>query len=610
MQTKPVQTPKISRSRPATVVPAIAAGLAGIAIMVAAGGGALAVLHEKNQSREQTASYVETTGAVLAKGIEPLWAAGDRASMVTMVLHAANEGHLRRCRVISDNHVLADGVPPMVSVRAKGEELPRVEPIAPEELSDPKIVNHSWTIQATGKPPIQLELSRGVELPKWTGWQVLAGLGGAGVIGTGSLVWGLVRLRSRLRGAGAISEALIALGRGETSPKALTVSSKFGAEAGAWNQLLAEREQLLKHVSVERARESLGGKQDVKADLAFACDALWQGMVLVDDRLNIKYANGAAAILLRTKRDAMTGASVEEFIKDAAVREGIRAIANGTVRHRTTIELKRPESEGGGVLRFNVRSARKEDTAASVVIVIEDMTQQRVADEARNSFVAQATHELRTPLTNIKLYVEEAIDVGDSDPAKRAKCLDVINHECRRLERIVGDMLSVSEIEAGSFKLRSGDVRLDTVFEELRSDFEAQAKEKHLELTFDLPPKLPAIKGDRDKIILALHNLIGNALKYTPSGGKVAVKVHLDATNLSVEVSDTGIGISSEEVDLVFEKFYRAKDKRVSNITGTGLGLALAREVVRLHGGDIAVRSELDKGSTFTMTVPTLTEAA
>jgi two-component system sensor histidine kinase VicK len=88
------------------------------------------------------------------------------------------------------------------------------------------------------------------------------------------------------------------------------------------------------------------------------------------------------------------------------------------------------------------------------------------------------------------------------------------------------------------------------------------------------------------------------------------VKVNLDATSLSVQVADTGIGISAEEVDLVFEKFYRAKDRRVSDITGTGLGLALAREVVRLHGGDISVRSELDKGSTFTMTVPTLTEAA
>jgi two-component system phosphate regulon sensor histidine kinase PhoR len=186
----------------------------------------------------------------------------------------------------------------------------------------------------------------------------------------------------------------------------------------------------------------------------------------------------------------------------------------------------------------------------------------------------------------------------------------VINSESRRLERIVGDMLSVSEIEAGSFKLRSGDVRLDTVFEELRADFAPQAKEKGVSLRFDLPPKLPAIKGDRDKIVLAIHNLIGNAIKYTPRSGKVVVRVVVDAGQMLVEVTDTGIGIAAEETDLIFEKFYRAKDKRVSDITGTGLGLALAREVVRLHGGDISVRSELNKGSTFTMMVPTLTEAA
>jgi signal transduction histidine kinase len=171
-------------------------------------------------------------------------------------------------------------------------------------------------------------------------------------------------------------------------------------------------------------------------------------------------------------------------------------------------------------------------------------------------------------------------------------------------------MLSVSEIEAGSFKLRAGDVRLETVFEELKSDFGPQAEEKHQKLSFDLPPKLPAIQGDRDKIVLALHNLIGNALKYTPESGNVNVKVEVDGQRLVVEVTDTGIGISQDETDLIFEKFYRAKDKRVSDITGTGLGLALAREVVRLHGGDISVRSELNKGSTFTMSVPTHSEAA
>lgn len=610
MLTNTAQIPKMTPRRK-SMLSALGAGVAGVTLLVAAGAGELAILHQRWQTSAHTEELVGIAGRFLAHGLESPAGKGDLAAMRTMVVLAASESGLRRCRVVeSDGLVLADGVPPKVSVRNKGEELLRAEPIPPAELSNPRYANAAISIPLPGKAAVRLELSREVRFPKWTGWPATAALGGTGAAGIGLFGWGFSRLRLRLRGAGAISEALLALGRGETSPRALAVSNKFGADAGAWNQLLAEREQLFKQVSGEKTRESLESKGDVKADLAFACDALWQGMVLVDERLSVKYANGAAAILLRAKRDTMAGASIEQFIHDTTVREGIRSVADGSVRHRTTIELKRPESQGGGVLRFNLRAVRKDDSSASVVITIEDVTQQRVADEARNSFVAQATHELRTPLTNIRLYVEEAIDAGDGDPTKRAKCLDVINHESRRLERIVGDMLSVSEIEAGSFKLRSGDVRLDTVFEELRSDFEAQAKEKQLDLRFELPPKLPAIKGDRDKIVLALHNLIGNALKYTPAGGKVEVKVHLDASNLLVQVVDTGIGISAEEIDLVFEKFYRAKDRRVSDITGTGLGLALAREVVRLHGGDISVRSELDKGSTFTMTVPTLTEAA
>ena len=244
------------------------------------------------------------------------------------------------------------------------------------------------------------------------------------------------------------------------------------------------------------------------------------------------------------------------------------------------------------------------------MVIIEDITQQRLAEEARNLFVAQATHELRMPLTNIRLYTESALDEGERDVAVRSKCLNVINQESKRLERIVGDMLSVAEIEAGTLKLRTGDVRLETLFEELRADYQGQAAEREISLIFNLPPKLPAIKGDRDKIVLALHNLIGNAIKYTPPKGSVNVNVEVTENQLIVEVTDTGIGVSPEETELIFEKFYRSKDKRVAEITGTGLGLSVAREVIRLHRGDINVRSQLNQGSTFTMTVPILLEAA
>ncbi|MGE5610528.1 MAG: sensor histidine kinase, partial [Bacillota bacterium] len=282
---------------------------------------------------------------------------------------------------------------------------------------------------------------------------------------------------------------------------------------------------------------------------------------------------------------------------------------SGNARQRKTIEIERQETQGNSVFRVGVRPLRR-DNGSTVLITIEDITQQCVAKSSRNDFIAQATHELRTPLSNIRLYVETALTEGEKDPLMRAKCLNVINDESRRLERMVGEMLSVAEIEAGSLKIHNDDVRLDKLFEELEADYAAQAKDKNITLQFNLPPKLPVIHADRDRLILAIHNLIGNALKYTPNGGQVTVGVRAEANQLLVDVSDTGIGIDEQEQQLVFDKFYRSKDPRVGKITGSGLGLALAREVVRLHGGDITLKSELNKGSTFTVAIPTLKEAA
>ena len=258
------------------------------------------------------------------------------------------------------------------------------------------------------------------------------------------------------------------------------------------------------------------------------------------------------------------------------------------------------------VLRYSTRAIGSD---GGVLVVIDDITQQRVAEASRNGFVAQVTHELRTPLTNIRLYVEAAIDDETSGPDIRGS-LNVINQEARRLERIVGDMLSVAEIEAGSYVVRRDDVRIDELLNNLSRDYASAAEEKSIDLAFELPPKLPVIQADRDKIAMALHNLVGNAIKYTGNAGQVEVRATSDESGITIEVSDSGIGIDPEEQERVFEKFYRASDERISDITGSGLGLAIAREVIRMHGGDITVQSELDKGSTFTLTVPQYRDAA
>jgi signal transduction histidine kinase len=276
-------------------------------------------------------------------------------------------------------------------------------------------------------------------------------------------------------------------------------------------------------------------------------------------------------------------------------------------RSRVLLEVEVATSAGTTVLQFTVRPFQVEDQRL-VVVTIEDITQARLADASRRSFLAQAAHELRTPLTSIQLYAEGALGQGADVSKGIAESLNVINEEARRLAQIVSQVLSIAEIEAGSLRLRRDDLRLDALFTQLKSEHKGPAAEKKIRLVFDLPPKLPVVKADRDKVAMALHNLMGNALKYTPEGGSVTVTATLDAGVLRVDVTDTGIGISPEDQGRIFQKFCRANDPRVAEITGSGLGLAIAREVVRLHGGDIQVQSELDHGSTFTLTLPIVEE--
>jgi PAS domain S-box-containing protein len=366
--------------------------------------------------------------------------------------------------------------------------------------------------------------------------------------------------------------------------------------------LLQENESLRKASVAERVKGTLGNRREGRSDLENAYDALSVGVIVVDGQARIKHANGAAAVMLQAKRDAVIGQDLTTLIEDQAVKEVIAAIVAGSGQRRT-MEVTRPQSAGGGVCRVHIRPLRREDDGGALV-TLEDITQQRVADAARNSFVAQATHELRTPLTNMRLCLENALEDQDSDPQVIREHFNTLNQETRRLERMVGEMLSVAQIEAGSLTLKRDDVRMDKIFEELQADYKPQAAEKPLTLAFELPPKFPVLQGDRDKLMVTLHNLLGNALKYTPAGGKVTVAVRADASRLVIDISDTGIGISPEEQSRLFTKFCRARDPRVEKITGSGLGLALAREIARLHGGDVTVQSELDHGSTFTLTLP------
>ncbi len=413
---------------------------------------------------------------------------------------------------------------------------------------------------------------------------------------------GFLWLGRRLRVLLRIRGALHAFGAGERSFGALKLQDQPGA-ARSWNGLLdwrgeeAERGQVEEMLSGPTAGSTSGGGAGERA-----ADALWQGVVAVDEQQVIRYANGAAAVLMRQRREKLPGLDVRRAITDESVLEAIALAIETGSRQRRVVDVGDAAVADASVLRYSVRSVGAQGER-SVLVVIEDVTQQRISDAAQHAFVAQATHELRTPLTNVQLYVEQLID-DDLPAEERSTALNTINQEILRLDRIVGDMLSIAEIQAGNLHAKSGEVRVQQIIERVQADYAESARQKGVTLEFELPPKFPSIVGDREKIGIVLHNLLGNAVKYTPEGGSIRVVVKEEGDRLVLEVSDTGIGIREEDQGRVFDRFVRADDERVKAQTGTGLGLALARDIARLHSGDVTLHSELDVGSTFSFWLP------
>ncbi|MDX2132057.1 MAG: ATP-binding protein [Planctomycetota bacterium] len=545
-------------------------------------------------------TQVQAVSRVLSQSAETMLAGSEWTALRRMVADAARELELGRCRIVlSDGTVLADADPSRISVVTPEAWPPPGAMVVTPHV--PGRVEVRTPLLVPGHGQAMLEVGAAVTYPGWTAWEAQAGIGVgafAGVLLTYRV------MRRRWLALGAIGDALRWNAGGERDAASLEVSPALGGEAASWNALVREREALRVRTLLTASAEPGGTARAAEGAMTAALDALWHGVLVLDERGVVVAANGAAGVVLQAAREAIVGAPAARLLGAGGGSDIVSGVLAEGSRSRASVEVERTGSGGERtMLRLTARRLRREDGAAAVV-VIEDVTQQRVADESRNAFVAQATHELRTPLTNIRLYAETLVDDGENDPALRAKCLNVITGESRRLERIIADMLSVSEMEAGVLKLRTDDVRLDALFEELEADFRAQAEDREIALRVELPPKLPVIQGDRDKLVLALHNLVGNALKYTPAGGAVRVKADAEGGVLRVSVTDNGIGIKPEEQELVFERFYRAKDKRITGITGSGLGLALARQVVRMHGGDITVESQVDKGSTFTLSVP------
>jgi signal transduction histidine kinase len=558
---------------------------------------AWAMLEKVPITRQAHARELSAAGTSLARSAAVMLANGEFTALRRLVVESAETCGRGQWRVVlPGGGVIAHSDPSSIT---------QLHPPDPWKGSPPPITRCGdplalgFPIEVSQRGQARLEITHWTETPSPVWWATVLAVG---VVFSGAVV-GLVLLHcralSRLRGISAIREALLEYQEGQSCLQPLAVNPAWGPEAAAWNRLLRHQEGSRQQRALQDVAQALKAREEHNDLLAVACDALAQGLILVDQNCCAQYANGAAAMLLRCEREEMLGSEVSEFLNEQGVLEALRAATSGPIQRRTILESER----GSEVLRFIVRSARRED-AAIAMLIVEDVTQQHTARKAQKIFLGQAAHELRTPLANIRLNAEMALSEKKDDPDGQLKCVSVVSTEAIRLEQIVADILAFTEIESGFMRLKKDDIRLDGLFAELESAHGATASAKGIELSFEMPPKAPIWIGDRDKVRIALSNLIGNAVKYTDNGGVVEVTASIAEGRLVVDVVDSGIGIQDKERERIFDRFYRANDRAVSGTQGTGLGLTVAREIARMHGGDVTVESQHGKGSRFTLTIP------
>jgi two-component system phosphate regulon sensor histidine kinase PhoR len=240
------------------------------------------------------------------------------------------------------------------------------------------------------------------------------------------------------------------------------------------------------------------------------------------------------------------------------------------------------------------------------VAVLTDISGLKAVQKRNAEFVSAVSHEMKTPLSSIRAYVELLVDGEAEDDATREEFLGVINNQTDRLQRLIDNLLSLARIEAGVVAVNKAPQSLNERLAEAVRVLEPTAEQKQITLVTEFSQLYLGVLGDRDLLLQGAINLITNAIKYTRSGGQVTVRSRLSDKDVIFEVQDTGVGLSPEDGQRVFEKFYRVKKDR-EMAQGTGLGLPLVKHIVEdVHGGRVEVESELGVGSTFRVILPGL----
>jgi len=347
----------------------------------------------------------------------------------------------------------------------------------------------------------------------------------------------------------------------------------------------------------ETLGEAFGAVQESQQRLAAVVASMAEGLVSFDSKGVVRVINQEAIVLLGLGDAELVGVPAEEMAPDPEVLGIIRtglvgdSVAKTVMLGAYTVLLHCTPLRGPA---GNLRGA---------VLLLADVTEQRRIEDAQRRFIADASHEMRTPLAALKGILELLVDGAADDPAVRDDFLNTMQFEADRLGRLVTDLLTLAQLEAGSLRLKIAPESAADLLGSVASIMNNLAERAGATLAVDLPDGDMRVLADRDRAVQVLLSFTDNALKHSPRGSTVRLRASRRDDRVLLAVADEGSGINAEELTRVFERFYRADAAR-SGGGGAGLGLAIAKEIVEAHGSSIEVQSEPGEGTTFGFELP------
>jgi two-component system phosphate regulon sensor histidine kinase PhoR len=361
------------------------------------------------------------------------------------------------------------------------------------------------------------------------------------------------------------------------------------------------------NVMTARLREKLHDVEQEQAKVRAILDTMAEGVIAVDGQGSVLLMNGQARAMFGIPA-ARERRPFQEVIRNADIHEIVReSRAAGDGVRRRQFRLSHPVER---LLEASAAPLRLDRDETGVVMVLHDVTALRRLEQVRTEFVANVSHELRTPLTAIQGYLETLLGGGLEDPVHSRKFLEIAFRHTERLGRLLDDLTDLSNIELGKVTLHLGPTALEDVVDSVLAIIQPRAETGGVALTSEVPAGLPEVQADHDRLAQILINLVDNAVKYTPSGGRVSVRARLVEGAVEIAVIDTGIGIPRADLPRITERFYRVDKARSRALGGTGLGLAIVKHLVAAHGGTLAIESEVDEGTAVRFTLPLGTTAS